>query len=850
MNLCVPPTVIRTSPSDGGSNEPLAKTGAASAGISGVKIISATFSVPMDPKTINASTFIIRQGADTLKGTVSYSDTTAFFMLPAGLKPNLLYTCTITTGVRDFAHTAMAAPYVWTFRSIAPGTPILVSPSNGAVNQSSSPTLIWNSVPGAATYRLQVSLSPAFVGTSYDDSTLTGVSKPMSGLSAGTAYFWRVRSKISGESGAWSDVWKFTTLAPPSSPALVAPAAGSGNQPTTMIFRWTASPGTETYRLQISASSVFAGTAFYDSSVVGTSQLVTGLTPGTTYYWRVNAGNDAGTSDFTNGSFTTVVAAPQAPDLAAPLDASTNATTIPNLEWTASAGAVTYRLQVDTSSVFASTIFDDSTITATSKKVAVLIVGKTYYWRVNAKNAGGTSAFSKIWRFTVSSVAVLDAPVLTSPDDSATDVSTNTLLDWDAVAGADTYRLQLDTLITFAGPVFDSATITSTSLPITGLIVGKTYFWRVNAKYGPGTSAFSSIRSFTVAAINAPAPPLLESPLDSATGISKNPVLRWKASTGATSYRLQVDTSSLFANPVFDDANLNALSRPMSASLKEGRTYFWRVNARNNGGTSAFSATWRFTTDSSLVNPINLGAAARFGGLGGSAGITNQGIFTRIKGSIATTAASTLVTGFHDGTTAPSNVFSETPLNIGEVTDTIYTATAPPGSVPGKVAADALAAAQTAYNFLKGLPSGSDPAAGELGGLTLEPGTYTAAGGTFKITLLDLTLDAKGDANARFVFQVPSSLTVGAAGPLGARSVNLINGAQAKNVFWVVGTGGSGAAVINGAGGGTMVGTIIAFSGVTFSTAGNVVLTRLEGRALSLNSSVTMVNTIINVPAP
>jgi len=55
---------------------------------------------------------------------------------------------------------------------------------------------------------------------------------------------------------------------------------------------------------------------------------------------------------------------------------------------------------------------------------------------------------------------------------------------------------------------------------------------------------------------------------------------------------------------------------------------------------------------------------------------------------------------------------------------------------------------------------------------------------------------------------------------------------------------------INGAGGGTMVGTIIAMAGVTFSTPDNMVQTVLNGRALSLVASVTMVNTTINVPAP
>ena len=142
------------------------------------------------------------------------------------------------------------------------------------------------------------------------------------------------------------------------------------------------------------------------------------------------------------------------------------------------------------------------------------------------------------------------------------------------------------------------------------------------------------------------------------------------------------------------------------------------------------------------------------------------------------------------------------------------------------------------------MPGGTDPGAGELGGLTLTPGVYKSAGATFKITTGNLTLDAQGDPNAVWVFQTAAGLTVGIAGPTGAKSVNLINGALAKNVFWHIGS----AAVINAAGGGVMVGTIITSQGVVISTAGNAVQTVLNGRAISLVASVTMVNTTINVP--
>jgi hypothetical protein len=159
------------------------------------------------------------------------------------------------------------------------------------------------------------------------------------------------------------------------------------------------------------------------------------------------------------------------------------------------------------------------------------------------------------------------------------------------------------------------------------------------------------------------------------------------------------------------------------------------------------------------------------------------------------------------------------------------------------IATQARLDAQTAYLALEGMPPGANPGA-NLAGLTLAPGTYTAPAGSFLIDGNDLTLDPQGDANAVWVFQMATTLTVGAAAV--PYSVILIPPAQAKNVFWQVGS----AATINPSGGGTMVGTIISQSGSAFSTAGNVAVVTLEGRALSLVSSVTVVNTVINVPPP
>jgi len=238
-----------------------------------------------------------------------------------------------------------------------------------------------------------------------------------------------------------------------------------------------------------------------------------------------------------------------------------------------------------------------------------------------------------------------------------------------------------------------------------------------------------------------------------------------------------------------------------------------------------------------VASAPNLGTAASFAVFGGGAGITNQGTATAITGNMGTTGASTMITGFH------SSVFSyaETPLNIGSVSGTVYT-NAPEGTVSDFVYANAAAAdALTAFNDLASRPDGTDPGAGQLGGLTLLPGVYKSASGAFLITGSDLTLDAQGNPDAVWIFQMASSLTVGT--PLASSSVILVNGAKASNVYWQVGS----AATINGAGGGSMAGTIIASAGMTFSTAGNATVTTLNGRALGLFAAVTMVNAVINV---
>lgn len=204
-----------------------------------------------------------------------------------------------------------------------------------------------------------------------------------------------------------------------------------------------------------------------------------------------------------------------------------------------------------------------------------------------------------------------------------------------------------------------------------------------------------------------------------------------------------------------------------------------------------------------LAQTVPLGNATSFSVLGASA-ITNTG--------------NTVVTG--DLGISPNNASSVTGF--------------PPGMVVGATHfADAVAlAAQNdvteAYNTLTSRPCGTTVAA-DLGGSLLVPGVY-CSGSTMGLTGA-LTLDAQGDPNAVFVFQIGSALTTASGA-----SVNIINGGSACNVFWQI---GSSATLGTGT---SFQGNIIALSSITLNTG-----TSVNGRVLARTGAVTLANNAVSV---
>jgi hypothetical protein len=321
-------------------------------------------------------------------------------------------------------------------------------------------------------------------------------------------------------------------------------------------------------------------------------------------------------------------------------------------------------------------------------------------------------------------------------------------------------------------------------------------------------------------------------------------------------------TSVTAASVVLDAATGLIATFTPQVALEAGQTYTATVLGGANGvedlavpgNEMVGNFTWSFTAGPATgkcLAPIALASAAPFATYGGTAGMTNTGTLTVINGDVGTIATGTSsITGFND---TAGDVYTETGANIGTVNGTIYTCTnsttGPTSTGPNaaycSIATQARLDAQKAYLAMAALPPGANPG-GNLAGLTLAPGVYTAPAGSFLIQGGDLTLDAQGNANAVWVFQMSTTLTVGGPGAAFPQSVILSGGAQAKNVFWQVGSN----ATINAAGGGTMVGTIISQQGAEFSTAGNTQILTLNGRVMSLIASVTLVDTVINVPAP
>jgi hypothetical protein len=230
------------------------------------------------------------------------------------------------------------------------------------------------------------------------------------------------------------------------------------------------------------------------------------------------------------------------------------------------------------------------------------------------------------------------------------------------------------------------------------------------------------------------------------------------------------------------------------------------LDAAELDATSPDSSDVDATDSRCLQTPVVLGTSADFAVLAGAT-VTNTGL-TTVIGDVGVSPG-TAITGF------------------------------PPGSIVGArhagdpTAAQAEADLKMAYDGVAARTLCPIPLAGNLGGKTLLPGLYTSTT-SLEISAGDLTLDAAGDPDAVFVFQMTTTLIT-----TSARQILLSGSAKAANVFWQVGSSATLGSSSH------FEGTIIAAQSITLDTGAT-----LEGRALARSAAITLDSNSITKPAP
>jgi Ice-binding-like/Bacterial Ig-like domain len=365
------------------------------------------------------------------------------------------------------------------------------------------------------------------------------------------------------------------------------------------------------------------------------------------------------------------------------------------------------------------------------------------------------------------------------------------------VAGAVTYSTVGNTATftpttVLTASILYTATITTGVTDLSGNALANTYTWTFTTGVTTDTTAPTVTSTMptlnaTLVGIDASANATFSKPMNSSTLNAATFTLTGPGLTvvdGKVSY--DVPDQIVTFTPLATLAPSTAFTATITTSAQD-----------LSGNALASSYSWMFTTGAATTGQsnVNLGAAA----------------------SYAVLAATTV--------TAPGPIVIDGDLGLYPGTSVTGF---PPAVVNGTTNVDNIAAqaAQasllTAYNMLFDLPLGVTMT-GNLGGSTIYPGIYTAPATSMAVSSGNLTLDAQGDVNAVWIFQIGSTFDI-----TPGLQVILANGAQASNIYWQV---GSSATIDTTA---VMQGNILALDSVTVNSGAT-----LNGRALALTGGVT-----------
>lgn len=476
--------------------------------------------------------------------------------------------------------------------------------------------------------------------------------------------------------------------------------------------------------------------------------------------------------------------------------------------------------------------------TASFTPTGNLVANKTYIGKVTTtvKDLNGNALQENyIWTFSTGT-SLQPLVISTDPDNNETGVvlnkiitaTFNTAMNPTTINGI-TFTLKQG-VTAIAGVVSYSGT-TASFVPTLPLTANTVYTGTITtgAKNLAGVALSSDyVWNFTTGTLTAPIV-LSTDPFNTESGVALNKIINASfnmpmdpLTISGTTFTVKIGTTPVLG--VVTYSGTTATFTP-STNLNSNTTYTATITTgtKNLAGVAlANNYVWTFNTNTTNNPPfVDLLTADRFGILAG-VGISNNAGFSEIHN---------MDVGISPG--VRSSVTGFPPAII--VNGAIY---ASDDVAPAGVAAMLIQAKQDLTNAYLFAEAATSPApatvSGDQGGLTLAPGIYKSTS-TLLIQSGDLTLDAQGDANAVWIFQVASDFTtVGGAGG----SVILSGGAQAKNVFWQI---GSSATIGNGT---AFKGNVLALTSITMGPNATAV-----GRMLARNGAVVMTSTnIIDKP--
>ncbi len=528
-------------------------------------------------------------------------------------------------------------------------SPTLTNPANASTVYTSSVLMGWtiNQAVGTLKFKLQYQETSqsdnteptagewAADGSGTDATSVTTTNLSYSiNVNGGRKYYWRVVVlNSSNEVEDYSSVYAFTTSGGATvNPIPSYPIGGATvytNSPTLYWYVNEYASGV-TYQVRYATASTVDGDGMLtDASAASlptdaniataTSAMykaLSGLNPGTTYYWEVRAyysatssyGDWSSVNSFTtNGSGTLVV-----PTVSYPNGGYTVYTTSPYLYWyiSGSGTGLTYNVQVDDDAAFGSPAYTGSTTTnATYIQASGLTPGTTYYWRVQSDNGTNQSAWSSSGTFAVAGGVTNGYPVASYPTGNPTVYSARPTLYWyleGSSLGLTKYVVRYKAgsassnwATTYDGTA-DVSNLNTTYWTFTSdLTYGETYYWAVASYDGSSYSAWSQ-GSFTVVGPGTAGAPILSYPSNGTTVNDRDVTLSWYingSTTGISEYQITYSTSDVFESSVTTTTTSSTNSLALT-SLTPGATYYWKVRSHYSGTTySGWSSTYHFTID-------------------------------------------------------------------------------------------------------------------------------------------------------------------------------------------------------------------------------------------------------------